>query len=297
MSIEKLTGLIAAPHTPFKANGDLDCSVIPQQVELLIKQGVKGAYISGTTGEGISCSVKERLQVMDAWKAAAGDRLKLIVHTGALSLRDVETLARHANELKVFATSTVPANYFKPANVAKLTEFCAAAASYAPDCKFYYYHTSMSGINLSMVDFIHLADKEIPNFAGIKFNHHDLYEYQNCLNALDGKYDIVHGVDEFFAGALALGAKGFIGSTFNYSAELYLKIWDAFERNDKAEVLNSMKKVCAIVDLLVKYGGVACGKALMGLHGLDLGTVRMPLSNLTAEQKASIVAAAGKLLK
>ncbi len=289
MSIERLTGLIAAPHTPFDARGNVALDVIPQQVELLLRQGVTGAYVSGTTGEGISCSVAERLAVMDAWQKAAGNRLKLVVHTGALSIRDVETLARHANELRVFATSVVPANYFKPKNVAMLTEFCRTAAEFAPDCKFYYYHTTMSGINFSMVDFLTCADRVIPNLAGIKFNSPDLYEYQNCLHALDGKYDIVYGVDEFFAGALALGATGFIGSTYNYAADLYQQIWRAFAEHRQADVLSGMAKVCRIVDLLVRFGGVAGGKAMMMIHGVDLGDVRLPLSGLTADEKAFIV--------
>ncbi len=50
-----------------------------------------------------------------------------------------------------------------------------------------------------------------------------------------------------------------------------------------------MKKVCDIVDILVEYGGVAAGKAMCAVWGVDLGTVRVPLKALTDEQKKSIV--------
>lgn len=289
MNIEKLTGLIAAPHTPFDRNGDVASDVIPQQVELLIRQGVRGAYVSGSTGEGVSCSVEERLQVMETWHRASAGRLKLIIHIGALSLRDVETLGRRANELGVFAISVVPANYFKPADVATLVEYCRIAAAFAPDCRFYYYHTTLSGIQLSMVEFLKVADGRIPNLAGIKFNSPDLYEYQNCLRVLDGKYDIVYGVDEFFAGALALGARGFIGSTYNYQAAVYQAIAAAFRAGDMGAVYDGMTKVCRGVDLLVRYGGVAAGKALMKYHGIDVGDPRLPLAKLDESVKAAIV--------
>lgn len=49
----KLTGLIAAPHTPFDANGEVNYPVIDRIAEHLIAQGVKGAYVCGTTGEGV----------------------------------------------------------------------------------------------------------------------------------------------------------------------------------------------------------------------------------------------------
>lgn len=230
MEIERLRGLIAAPHTPFDRNGMVAYPVIRQQVELLLEQGVTGAYISGTTGEGVSCSVEERLKVMDAWSEASAGRLKLIVHIGALSIRDVETLGRHANELRVHATSVVPPNYFKPASLASLVRFCALAAATAPDTAFYYYHTVMSGVAFPMDKFLEAADGVIPNLAGIKFNSPDLYMYQNCRHACGGRYDIVYGVDEFFAGALALGAECFIGSTYNYMAPTYLEVWEAFRR-------------------------------------------------------------------
>ena len=66
MSFEKLTGLIAAPFTAFDAKGNVNFDMIPKQVESLVAQGVSGAYVSGTTGEGVSCSLQERMEIMDA---------------------------------------------------------------------------------------------------------------------------------------------------------------------------------------------------------------------------------------
>lgn len=285
---EKIRGLVAAPFTPFKANGEVNYEIIPLQVESLIRQGVSGAYVSGTTGEGVSCSVKERIEVMEAWNAASHGRLKLIIHTGALSLTDIRELGSHAQKLGVFATSIVPPTYFKPGSIAQLVEFCRIAASAAPDLPFYYYHTMLTAPNLPMVDFLKAADGVIPNLAGIKFNCHNLYEYQNCRRLFNGKYDIVFGVDEFFAGALALGAEGFIGSTYNYGAELYFRIWDEFKKGDWAAVRSDMDRVCAGVDLLVQHGGLAAGKALMGIQEIDCGNPRPPLMPLSQAVKNKI---------
>ncbi|MBO4631992.1 MAG: dihydrodipicolinate synthase family protein [Lentisphaeria bacterium] len=280
---EKIRGLIAAPFTPFKKDGSVNYEVIPLQAESLIRQGISGAYVSGTTGEGVSCSVAERIQIMDAWKEAAGDRLKLIIHTGALSIADIRELGRHAQKLGVFGTSIVPPTYFKPTSISQLTEFCRLAAAAAPELPFYYYHTMLTAPNLPMVDFLKAADGVIPNLAGIKFNCHNLYEFQNCRRLFNGKYDIVFGVDEFFAGALALGTEGFIGSTYNYGAKLYLRVWDEFRKGDWSAVRSDMDKVCAGVDLLVQYGGLAAGKAIMGIQGIECGDPRPPLTPLNRE--------------
>lgn len=292
---EKLRGLIAAPFTPFKANGEVNYDMIPLQAESLIRQGVSGAYVSGTTGEGVSCSVAERIEVMEAWNAASHGRLKLIIHTGALSLTDIRELGRHAQKLGVFATSIVPPTYFKPGTIAQLVEFCRIAASATPNLPFYYYHTMLTAPNLPMVDFLKAADGVIPNLAGIKFNCHNLYEYQNCRRLFNGKYDIVFGVDEFFAGALALGAEGFIGSTYNYGAKLYFRIWDEFKKGDWSAVRSDMDKVCTGIDLLVQHGGVAAGKALMGIQGIECGNPRPPLLALPPETIRDIRQIAGRI--
>nr|MBF4410894.1 N-acetylneuraminate lyase [Vibrio anguillarum] len=42
--MKKLTGLIAAPHTPFTVDNKVNFGAIDQIAELLISQGVKGAY-------------------------------------------------------------------------------------------------------------------------------------------------------------------------------------------------------------------------------------------------------------
>lgn len=288
--MQKLTGLIAAPHTPFDKNGAVNLAVIDQIASLLIKQGVKGVYICGTTGEGLNCSVAERKAVAERWVSAAQGKLSITVHTGALSIIDTLELTKHANTLDIFATSVIAPCFFKPASVDELVTCCATVAAAAPDKAFYYYHSGMSGVMFDMEQFLIKADKLIPNLAGIKFNHVDLYEYQRCTRVCDGKFDIPFGVDEFLPGGLAVGAIGAVGSTYNYAAPLYLDIIEAFNKGDQASVTALMDKVIGLIRPLVEYGGVAAGKAAMLLHGIDVGDPRLPIRALSAKEKEDVVA-------
>ena len=249
--MKKLEGLIAAPHTPFNADGSINLDLIPKQVETLLKQKVIGAYICGTTGEGICCSVAERKAVMKAWADAAKGKLFIICHVGALSIADARELAAYAEELGLDATSIVPPNFFKPSSIDNLIDYINSVLVAAPNLPFYYYHTGMSGVTFDMEQFLIKADGKIPQLAGIKFNYPDLYMYQRCIRACGGKYDITWGIDEWFAGALACGAKSAIGSTYNYAAPLYYGIWEAYKNADQAAIDKGMSKVCRIVDLLV----------------------------------------------
>jgi len=288
--MQKLTGLIAAPHTPFDKKGEVNLPVIDQIATLLIEQGVKGVYICGTTGEGLNCSVTERKAVAERWVCAAQGKLSITVHTGALSIVDTLELTKHAETLDVFGVSIIAPCFFKPGSVDELVNYCATVAAAAPTKSFYYYHSGMSGVMFDMEAFLSKADKVIPNLAGIKFNHGDLYEYQRCTRVCGGKFDIPFGVDEFLPGGLAVGAIGAVGSTYNYAAPLYLDIFDAFNKGDQDTVTALMDKVIGLIRPLVQYGGVAAGKAAMLLHGIDVGDPRLPIRALSATEKEDVVA-------
>lgn len=288
--MKKLTGLIAAPHTPFKADGSVNYPVIDRIAEHLIADGVTGAYVLGTTGEGIQCSVEERMRIAERWVDASQGKLDLIVHTGALSIADAVTLARHANTLDIMATSVIGPCFFKPASVDDLVEYCRLVAGAAPDKGFYYYHSSMSGLSIDMERFLQSASGRIPNLSGMKFNASDMYEYQRCLRVENGSFDIPFGVDEFMPAGLACGATSAVGSTYNYAAPLYLRLIESFRRGDMQDVAQCMDKVIAIIRVLVEYGGVAAGKVAMQLHGIDVGDPRRPLRPMTTQQKADALA-------
>lgn len=286
--MKKLTGLIAAPHTPFDSSNNVNFEEIDKIAKHLIKDGVKGIYVCGTTGEGIHCSVEERKAIAERWVSASNNQLDIIVHTGALSIIDTLELTRHADTLDILATSAIGPCFFKPGSVADLVEYCATIAAAAPSKGLYYYHSGMSGVNLNMEEFLIQADKHIPNLSGLKFNSGDLYEYQRCLRACDGKFDIPFGVDEHLPGALAVGAKSAVGSTYNYAAPHFNSIIEAFNRGDQEAVFNKMTNVIELIRVLVDFGGVAAGKVAMELHDINAGDPRLPLMPLTAEQKVTV---------
>lgn len=297
MNFPKLSGLIAAPFTPFKDNGEIAYDLIARQAENLIADGVSGAYVCGSTGEGISCTVNERIQVMEAWAAAAKGKLTLIAHVGALSMADVKTLTAEAVKFGYDAFSAIPPTFFRTETERSLVDYCKEIAGFAPELPFYYYHTMNARLNLTMCKFLQLADGVIPNLGGVKFYNYNLYDYQNSLNYKNGKYDVVFGVDEVFPAALTLGAKCFIGSTYNYSSELYFRIWEAFDKHDLDTVQKLMRKVCAGVDILGEYGGIPAGKAMMLLKGIDCGIARSPLRKLDAAVRQDIADRMQKILQ
>ncbi|MFC5683100.1 dihydrodipicolinate synthase family protein [Flavobacterium sp. MAHUQ-51] len=287
MKIKHLKGLISAPFTPFDNNGKLDLSIIPDYYNFLKKNGVTGAFINGSTGEGVSTSLNEKKAVAQAWADCSNHDadFNVIVFLGGTCLTDCIELAKHAYEIGLYAVSFTAPFYFKPANVNVLAEACIKVGESVPNMPFYYYHIPvLTGVNIPMFDLVRALDGKLPNFAGVKYTHEDFMDYQSCMSYENGKFDMLWGRDENMLSALVLGAKGAVGSTFNYAAPLYYDLIDAFNANDLVKARKLQQKSIDMIRFLGKYGGISVGKAYMKLVGHDLGEFRLPVKNMSAEQ-------------
>lgn len=284
MATKKLQGLIAAPFTPMHPDGSLNLSLIPAYYEMLKANGITGAFICGSTGEGVSLSLKEKKEVAAAWADCTRNDTQFTVMplTGGTCLSDSIELAQYAREVGLDAVSFTAPFYFKPANVEALAQCCKEVANAVPDMPFYYYHIPvLTGVGFPMIDLLKAVDGRIPNFAGIKYTHEDFMDFQSCIHFHDGKYDMLWGRDENMLPALSLGSKGAVGSTYNYAAPLYHDLILAFEKGDLQQAQLLQQKSIDMIRLLGKYGGIATGKAYMKLIGMDCGEFRLPVNNMT----------------
>lgn len=279
----KIEGLIAAPFTPFDENNELNLDLIPGYYQSLKRNGVKGAFICGSTGEGVSLTFEEKIRVMKAWTIwTKGDEdFVLMMFLGGTNIKECQELAAIAEQEGVDAISFTSPYYFKPANVEQLAKCCQAVASAAPNTAFYYYHIPvLTGGNYAMLDLLAAVDGMIPTFRGIKYTHEDFMDFLSCMNYADRKYDMLWGRDENMLSSLVLGSKGAVGSTYNYAAPLYHQLIDAFEAGD-FETANARQQLSIdMIRLLGKYGGIATGKAYMKLVDLDCGVFRLPVVNM-----------------
>ncbi|XP_077934208.1 N-acetylneuraminate lyase isoform X3 [Halichoerus grypus] len=182
---KKLQGLVAATITPMTEHGEINFSVIGQYVDYLVEeQGVKNIFVNGTTGEGLSLSVSERRQVAEEWVAKGRNKLdQVVIHVGALSLKDSQELARHAAEIGADGIAVIAPFFLKPTNKVRAEEL-------------------LDGIQ----------DK-IPTFQGLKFSDTDLLDFGQCVDQnRQQQFAFLFGVDEQLLSALVMGATGAVGS-------------------------------------------------------------------------------------
>ncbi|XP_048665824.1 N-acetylneuraminate lyase isoform X2 [Marmota marmota marmota] len=255
---KKLQGLVAATITPMTENGEINFSVIGQYVDYLVKeQGVKNIFVNGTTGEGLSLSVSERRQVAEEWVTQGRNKLdQVVIHVGALSLKESQELAQHAAEIGADGIAVIAPFFLKPWNKVRAEEL-------------------LDGIQ----------DK-IPTFQGLKFSDTDLLDFGQCVDQNHQRqFSLLFGVDEQLLSGLVMGATGAVGSTYNYLGKKTNQMLEAFERKDFSSALNYQFCIQRFINFVVKLGfGVSQTKAIMTLvSGIPMGPPRLPLQKATRE--------------
>ena len=256
------------------------------QAAFLAANGIRTVFVTGTTGECHSLTGEERVAIYDAWAdAAPAHGLAVIGHVGGNSIEDACMLARRARDHRFAAISTLPPSYFKPASLGDLVDWCARIAAEAADLPFYYYDIpSMSGVSFPIEQLLIEAPPRIRNFAGVKFTNLDLVSYRRSLDVAGDRFDLPWGTDEALLAALATGARGAVGSTYNWAPKLYVNLIDAFTRGDVVEARRLQSISIAMIDAIAATGFMGTAKALMCRLGVPVGPARTPLSNPSPAQ-------------
>jgi N-acetylneuraminate lyase len=258
-------------------------------VERLLNDGVDGLYVCGSTGECPSLGTGERKAVAETFIAAVNGRVPVVVHVGHNSLAEACELADHAAATGASAMSAMPPTYFRISHVGTVVDCCAEMASAAPAIPFYYYHIpTMTGVTIDVVSLLDEVSDRVPNFAGVKYTANTIHEYQECLAIDGGRFDMLFGYDELLLPALAVGAQGAVGSTFNIAAPLYRRIMAAFEAGNVAEARVQQLRAIHMIRVLMQRPFHPAMKAVMEMLDTPCGSCRLPHPELADHEKRAL---------
>lgn len=268
----QLGPILAAALTPFDGKGAVHEAAIGPMVDHVLSQGIDGLYVGGSTGECVLLSIEQRTVLLQALAAYAKGRCTLIAHIGSAATNDAVRLARIAADAGYDAVSALPPYYynFSPEDVLGYYDAVAGAT----DLPLIVYHIpSMSKINLDRVYLEKLlADDRV---AGIKFTDSDLYKFERLLSFAPQKLHYF-GSDEMFLGAVAMGAYGGIGSTYNIIGSLYSGIRKAVADRDLETARALQKRANGFIDILLEVGVIPGLKHAMNTLGVNIGTSLPP---------------------
>jgi len=164
-------GLWCALLTPLDASGGVDHDLLVAHARSLQRQGVDGVAPFGTTGEGQSFSVAERVAGVEALLTAGVSPECVVAATGCAALPETIALTRHGVESGCAACLVLPPFFWKDATDDGLFAWYAKVIEAVgdPRLRIYLYHIpQVSGTPLS-VDLIARLAAAFPGvIAGVK---------------------------------------------------------------------------------------------------------------------------------
>lgn len=279
--MKQLRAVMSALLVPFHEDGRLDEDGLAQTVEFNLAQGIEGLYVNGSTGENHMLSSEEKRRVLALAREVAAGRVPLIAQVGSLDLREARGLAAYAKELGYDAVSSVTPFYYQ-FGFDEMVAYYRALIESASLPFIVYFIPALTGKNLNKQQLAELL--ELPSVAGMKFTSDNMYQLERLRRLFPEKI-IYNGYDEICASGLIAGADGAIGSTFNITAPVVLRIRDAIAAGDPDGARRLQHILNDFIEGAVANGLYQSLKYMLSLQGVRGGSCRPPFLPLTEERK------------
>ena len=272
-------GVYSATFSIYDKNMNIIRDSVKRLIDFNTKNGIKGFYVGGGTGECTVLPNETRKQMLEAVKEFAPSDAKIIAHIGAGHLEDTEDLIYHANEIGVDAISSLPPALTSYYNANETVEYYRHLAELS-DAPVIAYATPV--LTCDPVWFA----KEIMSFdnvIGLKVSIRDYYAFEKLKNVNGGDINILNGPDECMMAGLAMGADGAIGTTYNLLPKTSTAIYDNFKKNNIDEARKYQKHMNRLIDRLLG-NNLAYWKVPLQLLGIDTGYTVAPAKMPTDEE-------------
>ena len=269
-AFDGMGGAYAALYTPFRKDGTLNEEMVEKTIEYGIANGLRGFYLTGSTGEGFLLSADERRRVYVRAAKAAKGRAKLIAHVGCLATDDAVSLARAAAKAGMDWVSSVAPVYFGQCFEAAFDHY--KRISSATDLPFMIYSLGADIVPDRDARFF-----DLKNVKGMKYTNYKYWTVQALRDKLPKEAVFFAGADEQVLSALATGIfAGCIGTSQNVIPAHFAKICALAEANDFAAAAPLQADVVKFVELLAAKPNGSWHKNIMKYIGLDCGDGRAP---------------------
>ncbi|MGH9308364.1 MAG: dihydrodipicolinate synthase family protein [Vicinamibacterales bacterium] len=280
--MKAIRGILPATVTPFDDDGRFVPAVFEQLLERLYAAGAHGAYVGGSTGEGLLQSIAQRQAIVESAVACTPPDRHVVVHVGAASLDDALTLAAHAARAGARAISSLPpvSGQFSFSEILRYYEALARGSDLP--LIVYYFPDFTSAV--STTDQLETLCA-LPNVIGAKFTDFDLFKMSMVMNA---ERSVFNGRDEVLAAGLLMGADGGIGSFYNLAPELFVRIYDAAVAGQWEETRSLQARVNALIRATLPFSLFPAIKQMLAWSGLDCGACLPPRTRLTPDEQQAL---------
>lgn len=276
----KFEGVYVAMTSCYDEEGNVDADRAAQLTRYLIRSGVQGIYVGGSSGEGVLQSTAERQTILEAVVRENDGAVQIIAHIGAATTRDSVELAVHAEQSGVDAISSIPPYYYKISESGVKRHWLALLEAAA--LPFIIYNVpATTGFALSIPLFKEMVQYE--RVVGVKNTTLSTYELQQFKRWGGERFAVFNGPDEQYLAGRVMGACGGIGGTYGVMPEIYVKLEQCIREGRIAEAGLWQARVNDIITGLHRLPTRAAIKEIIRRRGVDTGRPRLPLEPLGEE--------------
>lgn len=279
----KFEGIYTPAITPLDAGGAIDRKAFAAVLEHLIASKVHGVIIAGSTGEYYAHTPQERTDLAAYAKEVIGNRLPLIIGTGAIRTEDSIAYARHAREIGADAILVASPPYAVPSEKENAAHALAIDKAAGIPIMLYNYPGRM-GVSMGEDYFTRVSASK--NVVAIKESSGDLSQ----LHLLARKFPNISlscGWDDLALEFFAWGAPSWVCAGSNFLPAEHIALYQACVV--EGDFVTGRKIMSAMLPLMnnldegdfvqkIKYGAE--------LEGLPAGNPRLPLLPIDADVKA-----------
>lgn len=278
------TGSGVALVTPMKENREVNYEKLEELVEYHIKNGTDSIIICGTTGESSTMTEEEHSKTIKACIDVVKKRIPVIAGTGSNCTRTAVELSRKAEEDGADGVLIVTPYYNKATQTGLKAHYHEIASSIKIPVVMYNV-PSRTGCKLEAATVKELFETN-ENITSIKEATGDISFAADVMNYTDGKIDLYSGNDDQIVPVLSLGGKGVISVLANIAPKETHDMCAKFmEGNVKESLALQMKYLQVIHALFSEVNPIPVKKA-MNLMGMNVGGLRLPLTEMSPEKAA-----------
>lgn len=250
MSTAPLQGVWCATLTPLDTDGRPDHARLAAHVARLFAAGVDGIALFGTTGEGQSFSVAERLAGLEALLDAGVEPARILAGTGCAALPETIELTRHAVACGCAGALVLPPFFFKDVSDDGVYASYARVIDGVADARlrlFLYHIPQVSGVPIADAVIARIAAAYPTQLAGVKDSECNL-EHSLRLLASFPQLAIFVGFEPHLPAALAAGGAGTICGIANLYPRLIRRLFDQALVPDHREDLARVERFIAALE-------------------------------------------------
>ena len=287
------TGAGVAIVTPMNQDGSVNYEVFGNIVEDQIAGGTDCIIVCGTTGEASTLSHEEHLECIKFVVDKVNKRIPVVAGTGSNCTETAIYLSKEAEKYGVDGLLVVTPYYNKATQLGLVAHYKAISDAVNVPIILYNVPSRTGGCNILPETVMAICDV-CPNVVAIKEASGNISQVAKLASLAKGRIDIYSGNDDQIVPLLSLGGKGVISVLSNVAPKQTHDIVAEYLAGNVEKSCQLQLDAIELVEALFCEVNPIPVKAAMNLQGKNVGTLRMPLTDMEEKNVERLAAAMRK---